>query len=791
MSEGISTAAVIGSGVMGSAIAALFAGAGIRTHLLDIVPRDLAAGSEANPRARNRVADEALARTLKSKPAAFYVPDMARLITTGNLEDHLSRLESCDLVIEAIVENLDIKKQLFQKIAPHLAEHAIIASNTSGLSIAAMSQTLPEPARRRFVVMHFFNPVRYMHLLEIAAGPNTDPRVLERAARFGELLGKGIVYAKDTTNFIANRIGVYGMMSTVHSMLDAGLGIDAVDTITGKPMARSAGATFKTGDLVGLDTLVHVATNCYDSLPNDPARDIFRIPEFVTRLVKEGRLGRKSGAGFYKKVGEDILVLDYKSGEYRPAEKVRFASIGAVRNIEDPRARLAQLVKGTDEAAAFAWKLLAGTLAYGAALVGEIADDLVSIDRAMRWGFNWELGPFEAWDAIGVAASVERMQGEGVAVPDWVSSGVVRGKGSFYAGIASERSYFELGQRQYRPVSQDPKHLELEALKSQPSRVVKKNLGASLVDLGDGVLCVEVHTKMNTIDGDVIAMLTLGVEEAEKNFEALVIGNDGQHFGAGANLFMIFAAAQQKQWDQIGTVIRGLQGALQGLRYAKVPVVAAPFQYTLGGGAELAMAADQCQAHAETYMGLVELGVGLIPAGGGCLRMVERHTAHVQGVEGADLLPLIGQASMTIAMAKVSTSAHEAKVLRLLQPEDGVSLNRSHQLYHAKQRALGLARAGYRPPLPRLLSAAGHDAAGTIGARIWGMVEGKWASPHDALLANKVAHVLCGGNVAAGTPRTEQDYLDLEFEAFLSLCGEEKSLARIEYMLKNNKPLRN
>jgi 3-hydroxyacyl-CoA dehydrogenase len=789
MSEGIRTAAVIGSGVMGSAIAAQLAGAGVRTHLLDVLPKDLPAGKQADPRARNRIAEEAVAKALKTKPAPFYVPDHARLVTTGNLDDHLDRLREADVVIEAIVENLDIKKQLFQKIAPFLAERAILASNTSGLSIASMSAVLPPELQSRFVVMHFFNPVRYMHLLEISPGPKAKPDVVERAARFGEFLGKGIVYTKDTTNFVANRIGVYGMQLTMHSMLDSKLGIDTVDMITGKPMAHSSGATFKTGDLVGLDTLVHVATNCYDTLKNDPQREIFRIPDFVTRLVKEGRLGRKTGAGFYKKVGDDILVLDYDKLEYRPAEKVRFDSIGAVRNIEDPKERIAKLLTFDDAAARFAWTLTAKTLAYSASLVGEIADDIVSIDRAMRWGFNWELGPFETWDAIGVAPTLERMKKEGIAVPDWVSRAAA--SGGFYAGSPAARTFFDVASKAPKPISTDRRQLAFEVLKSDPSKVVKKNLGASLVDLGDGVLAVEVHTKMNTIDGDVIAMLTEGVKEAEKNYEALVISNDGQHFGAGANLFMIYAAAQQKAFDQIGQVIRGLQNSLQGLRYAKVPVVAAPFQYTLGGGAELAMAADQIQAHAETYMGLVELGVGLIPAGGGCLRMVERHTLPVQGVENADLLPLIGQASMTIATAKVSTSAHEAKQLRFLQPEDGISLNRSHQLYHAKQRALGLARAGYRPPMPRLIAAAGYDAAATIGARIWGMVEGKWATEHDALLAKKVAHILCGGNVAAGTLLTEQAYLDLEFEAFLSLCGEEKSLARIEHMLKNNKPLRN
>ena len=791
MSEGIKSAAVIGSGVMGSAIAAQFAGAGIRTQLLDVVPRELPPGSGTDATARNRLAKEAVAKALQTKPAPFYLPEQAQLVSIGNLEDHVGRLASCDLVIEAIVENLEIKQQLFRKIAPHLNEHALLASNTSGLSIARMSESLPPELAKRFVVMHFFNPVRYMHLLEVSGGPNTDPAVLERAARFGEFLGKGIVRTKDTTNFVANRIGVYSMMQVLHAVLESGIGIEAADMISGKPMAGSSGATFKTADLVGLDTLVHVAKNCYDTLTRDPEREVFRIPPLITELVKQGRLGRKSGAGFYKKVGDDILVLDTQSLEYKPPQKPRFDSIGAVRNIEDPRQRVAKLVAADDPAARFAWRVLSRTLAYSAALVGEITDDLVSIDRAMRWGFNWELGPFETWDALGVAAAAERMQRDGVNVPAWVREGVIAGPGRFYAGTVAAPTFFDVPTRKPKPIARDPRELKLDALSSDPKRVVKKNLGASLIDLGDGALCVEVHTKMNTLDGDVIEMLVAGVNEAERNFEALVIGNDGLHFGAGANLFMIFAAAQQKKWDQIGGVIRGLQSSLQGLRYARVPVVAAPFQFTLGGGAELAMAADLCQAHAETYMGLVEPGVGLIPAGGGCLRMVERHTTHIQGVELADPLPLIAQASMTVAMAKVSTSAEEAKQLRLLQPQDGISLNRSHQLYHAKQRALGLARAGYRPPRPRVLYAAGRDAAATIGARVWALVEGGRASAYDGLLANTLAQVLCGGQVAAGTPRSEQDYLDLEYEAFMSLCGQEKTLARIQHMLEKNKPLRN
>jgi 3-hydroxyacyl-CoA dehydrogenase len=776
---------------MGAAIAAHFAGAGIRTHLLDIVPPDLKPEEQSKPKARNRFADSGLEKALKAKPAAFFTPDAARLVTTGNLEDHLERLRECDLIVEAVVENLEIKRRLFEKIAAFVRPSAILASNTSGLSIASMSEVLPKELKSRFLVLHFFNPVRYMRLLELAKAPETDPTVMQRMAEFGEFLGKGVVDAKDTPNFVANRIGVYAMMLTMHQMLESGLSIEVVDKITGKPMGRPSSAAFGTGDLVGIDTLVHVAKNCLDSLPKDEARSTFEVPEFVRDLVAQGRLGRKSSAGFYKKTPTELLVYDVKTKDYRSQEKVRFDSLGAIKNEEDPKKRLKKLVFSEDVAGKFAWTLLAKTLIYSARRLGEIADDIVSIDQAMRWGFNWDLGPFEAWDAIGVPESVQRMKQDGLAVPEWVESMLASGRASFYAGGPAAPSYFDTASRAAKPVPADPKQIRLDQLKSEPTRVVKKNHGASLVDLGDGVLCVEFHTKLNTLDNDVIAMLGEAAEVAEQGFQAVVIGNNGEHFCAGANLMLIAMAAQQKAWDQIEQVVTSLQKAMQRLRYAKVPVVAAPFQYTLGGGCEVAMAADACQAHAETYMGLVEVGVGLTPAGGGCLRMVERYTTELNGVSGVDLLPFIGQASLNIAMAKVATSAEEAKSLKYLRHTDGISLNSSRQLFEAKQRALGLAGAGYRPPLPPLLPAAGYDAEKTIGARIWGMVEGGFASVHDALIANKVAHILCGGPVAAGTLLPEQHFLDLEREAFLSLCGEQKSQERVQFMLMNNKPLRN
>ncbi len=784
MADTVRTAGVIGAGVMGSAIAAHLAGAGIKVHLLDIVPK--ADGKQLD---RNALATAGLANALKAKPAAFFDPDAARQVVVGNLEDHADRLAECDLVIEAIIENLAIKNKLFASIAPKLRADCVLASNTSGLSIAEMSAGLPEQLRSRFLVMHFFNPVRYMRLLEIVPGPNTDAAVVERMTQFGEWLGKGVVYGKDTTNFIANRIGVYAVMLTMQEMQAQGLGIDAVDAIAGKPMGRPKSAVFQTGDIVGIDTLMHVAQNCYDSLPDDPERDVFQMPEFVVAMVEAGRLGRKSGEGFYKKAGKDILVLDWQSGEYRERNKPEYESVARAKG--SPAARMKKLVSADDAGSKFAWSTLSKTLLYAARLVGEIADDIVNIDRAMRWGFNWDLGPFEAWDALGVAETVERMKSDGLQVPQWVDAMLESGRESFYTGGVRDAHYFDTASRTEKLVPVHPKHLRVAAYKEDRANIVAKNSSASLVDIGDGVLCVELHTKLNTLDGDAIAMIDEAVEHAERSFQAIVVGNDSEHFSAGANLMMIVGAAMQKKWDDIDGIIGKLQQSLQRLRYCRVPVVTTPCQFTLGGGAELAMASDASQAFAESYMGLVEVGVGLIPAGCGCLRLVERFTAEASTVEGVDLLPYVGEASLNIAMAKVSTSADEARRLRYLRPSDGISLNRDFLLHEAKARALGLAGAGYRPPRPLRLKAAGLDAANTIGVKIWGMVEGGWASEHDALIANKVAHILCGGAVAAGTELNEQHYLDLEREAFLQLCGEPKTHERIRHMLETSKPLRN
>jgi 3-hydroxyacyl-CoA dehydrogenase len=791
MAERIETAAVLGAGLMGAQIAAHLAGAGIRTHLLDIVPPDLGSKDPYDKKARNKFADTGLQNALKAKPAAFFDPDAARLITTGNFEDHLERIRGCDFVIEAVLERMDVKKALFAKVAKVIGPNALLASNTSGLSIAEMAKDMPADLQKRFVIMHFFNPVRYMRLLEIVPSPATDKSTVDRAVAIGEMLGKGIVYGKDTPNFIANRIGMYGLMTVVKTMEEDGYTIEEVDKIVGEPMARPKSAAFNTADFVGIDTLVHVARNCYESLTQDEEREVFKVPAWIENLVKSGRSGRKSGAGFYKKVGDEILVLDPKTLEYRPQNKVRYDSLGVAKNTEDPKKRLRDLVNADDRAGKFAWKVLSRSLAYTARHLQEITDDVVNVDRGMRWGYSWDLGPFEAWDAIGVEDSVARMKKDGVQVPAWIDEMLKSGKKSFYSGNDAEKKFYAVKEKKERPVPFDRAHVRLSALKDDKKNIVKDNFGATLIDLQDGVLGLEVHTKMNTIDADVIQMLRDGVAEAEKNFSALVIGNDGEHFGAGANLLLIFMGAQQKEWGQLDQSIKAFQDAVQGLRYARVPVVSAPFGYTFGGAAEVAMASAACQASAETYMGLVEVGAGLVPGGGGCLRMVERWTEDVQNVEGADLLPFIGQASLNIALAKVSTGAEEARRLRYLKASDGISLNRERLLHHAKARALGLAGSGYVPPRPRIIKAAGLDAAETIGIRIWGMVESGFASAHDALIAKKVAYIVCGGDVAQGAERTEQDYLDLEREAFLSLAGEEKSQARMQSLLMSNKPLRN
>ncbi len=797
---------VLGSGVMGSAIAAHLANAGIPSLLLDIVPRALSPDEEkrgltlTSPPVRNRLARAALDAALKAKPAPFFHSRLQNLIEIGNFEDDLARVAECDWIIEVVVENMAIKKKLLAQVAEHRKPGAIVTTNTSGLSVAGMSADCPKEFRQHFLGTHFFNPVRYMKLLEIIPGPETLPEVVAFMAEFGErVLGKGIVYCKDTPNFIGNRIGVYGMMRTMHLMLEQGYSIDEVDAITGPPLGHPRSASFRTGDLAGLDTLVHVCENVYESVPGDESRDVFRVPQFVKDLVAQGRLGNKTGGGFYKEAkdaqGQRVfLVRDPKTGQDRPSEKVKIPSLDAAKNLDDPADRIRKTVYAEDRAGELAWPLTRDTLAYSARRIGEITDSLVEIDRAMRWGYNWELGPFETWDALDVAKSVKRMKAEGTAVPRWVDEMLAAGKTSFYVEREGARLAYSPATKDYAPVSVHPRIILLPALKER-SKLVKSTTSASLVDIGDGVLCLEFHAKLNAVDADIIAMLSAAVDEVSANHVGLVIANhDPQAFSAGANLMLVYMAAQSQQWAEIEKLVNDFQQANLKLKTSPRPVVVAPAGLALGGGAEMVLHGTSVRAHCELYCGLVEVGVGLIPGAGGVKELAVRATDGLP--EGAqvpvDLTPFIFKAFENIAMARVSMSAEEARENGFLKPSDGVTLNRDHLIQDAKDEVLHQARMGFKRAFPRTDVRVGGDAtAAVLVAGVQGLVRSGYASEYDLKIATKLAHVITGGQVATGTRVSEQYLLDLEREAFVSLVAEPKTQERIQHMLMKNKPLRN
>lgn len=771
--------AVLGAGVMGSGIAAHLAGAGVDVVLLDIVPPDGKGG-------RNAFAAGGKEKALKAKPAAFFTARDADRITVGNLEDDLAAAAKADLVIEVVKEDLKVKRDLFAKLEPLLGPSTIVASNTSGLPIAQMVEGRGEGFRKRFLVMHFFNPVRYMKLLEIISGKDTDPAITERVARFGaEIVGKGIVYGKDTPNFVANRIGTFGMMRLIQLALDGGYTVEEIDAIFGAPMGRPKSAVFRTADIVGLDTVVHVANNCYSSLTKDEQRDTFKVPAIINQMVERGMLGDKTGGGFSKKTKDGILTLDLKTLEYRPQQKAKFPSVGATKGVADPRERTKLILAGSDRASEIARKVTWATLAYSSHRLGEIADDLVNIDRGMRWGFAWEHGPFETWDALGVADTVAQMEAAGTPPAQWVKDMLSTGRKSFYEGD----TYWDLASKSAKKVPTSPRELSLKTIKAG-KKLVFENDGASLWDLGDRVACLEFHTKMNAIDADIISMMHRSVDEAEKRFDGLVVANeDGQAYSAGANIFLVVMAAQQGNFKAIEEMGKSLQDGVMRLRYAGVPVVTAPFGLTLGGGAEVAMHGVATRAHAELYMGLVEAGVGLIPAGGGCKELLARKLGDLP--DDADPFMFVKHIFMQIAMGKVSMSAEEARQMGMLAPSDQVTLNRDYLIEDAKQTALGLARAGYTPPRRRTFRLPGESGYATLRSSLQMMKEAHQISEHDVKVGSKLAWVLCGGRTVPTVRVTEQHVLDLEREAFLSLCGEPKTQERMQYMLMNNKPLRN
>ncbi|MGO9710814.1 MAG: 3-hydroxyacyl-CoA dehydrogenase/enoyl-CoA hydratase family protein, partial [Polyangiaceae bacterium] len=636
------------------------------------------------------------------------------------------------------------------------------------------------------------NPVRYMKLLELVAGPKTDPAVFERVRRFGvDALGKGIVVGKDTPNFVGNRIGAHAMMTTIHLMLEDGLAPEDIDAITGAPMAHPKSASFRTADVVGLDTFVHVAENCFASLVNDEDRKYFEVPPYIKAMVEKKLLGDKTKGGFYRrdKASGEIATLDPKTLEYRAkgGDAEIKATTKTIGKIEDPKERLRKLVADPGKAGKFAWKVLSRSLAYSARRIPEIVDDVVAVDDAMKWGYGWELGPFETWDALGFAETTERMVKDGVPLPASILKMKEAGAKGFYRGDAE---VWDLTKNAYVPRKIDPRNATLPQLR-KGSAPVLKNDGAEAWDLGDGVLGLTFKTKANSIDPDVISMLTQAAERAEKDFRALVIANDGEHFCVGANLFLVVMAAGQKAWDQIRQMVRGYQNATQRLKYATVPVVAAPYGMTLGGGLELCFACDEVQAAAETYSGLVEVGVGLLPGGAGNMNMLWRALDAIPEGANVNTYEYVTQVFKNIAMAKVATSAEEGRALGYFRNTDGVSFDRARQLTEAKKRAIGLAEAGYHPPVPRAFTLPGENGIATLSMMVDTLVAGGFASEHDALIARKVATVLCGGAGGAAREVTEDEMLELEADAFVSLCGEPKSQERMQYMLMNNKPLRN
>ncbi|HJV65407.1 MAG TPA: 3-hydroxyacyl-CoA dehydrogenase/enoyl-CoA hydratase family protein [Geomonas sp.] len=792
----INKVAVLGSGVMGAAIAAHLANAGIEVLLLDMVPpgpeeTEKTGGVDpSSPVFRNRVATHALDALAKSKPAALYLPSYRDFIETGNFEDHISRLKECDWVIEVIVENMEVKKRfLGEKVVPNLREDAILSTNTSGLSVNEMAQVLPEAVKKNFLVTHFFNPPRYMRLMEIVGCDEADQEVVSFMADFlATRLGKGIVYAKDTPNFIANRIGAYAGAVTYRHMVEMGLTVEDADALTGPAMARPKTATFALWDLVGIDTVSRVMENSFNLLKDDEERGLFQVPDTMKQMVASGLTGKKAGKGFYKRetvAGASVkFFYDYRSGEYRQTTSPKFASVLATKMIDDPASRVRTLVGGTDTGAVFAWKTLRDTLIYAARRIPEIADDVVNVDNAMKWGYNWELGPFEILDALGVAEFVKRSDQDGVAVPE-----LLREVESFYNVEDGKRYYYSVSGRRYLQVPRPATAVSLTLLKSAGA-VVDRNSAASVVDLGDGVFCLEFHSKMNTIGGDTLAMVHKAIRRAEQDGIGLIIGNEGSNFSVGANLMLIAMAQAEGAYDEIEVMVRAFQRAMMAIKYSKIPVVAAPHQLVMGGGCETCLHADAINAHAETYMGLVEIGVGLLPAGGGTKEMAIRAIRLAEEYD-CEVMPFLVKNYRNIAMAKVSSSGDELFGMGLMRRGDTISMDIDRRLHDAKAKVIALA-ANYRPGRPETgLRAPGRSIAAAIKAQLWNLEQGEFISGYDRQLASGIADVITGGDVPAGTLISEQYLLDLEREMFLKFCGQKKTAERIQHMLKKGKPLRN
>jgi 3-hydroxyacyl-CoA dehydrogenase len=801
MPKKIRSAAVIGSGIMGGGIAALLAGAGIKTLLLDIVPPDLKKEQRSDLLARNRIVKAGLDAALRIQPPLFMSAKDAERITIGNLEDDFEKLANCDWIVEVVVENLKIKQDLLKRIEPVRNKSAIVSTNTSGIPLKAMSKGLSKEFRQHFLGTHFFNPVRYMKLLEIIAGEETLPEILEFMADFGErILGKGIVWAKDTPNFVGNRIGVQGMVKAMQLMLEEGVSIPEVDALFGPAMGRPRTGMFKTADIVGLDTLAHVAKNTYEMIEQDEDRESFVLPEFVSTMIQKNWLGKKSQSGFYKtELTPDWQkirkVIDPATLEYAEAKTPELPCLAAAQKAKTLPEKMQAVVYGKDRGANFAWKAVANNLIYAARRIPEISDTIVDIDNAMRWGFNLEMGPFETWDAIGLQTSVARMEKEGFQVPAKVKKMLKAGHTSFYKLENGTVFYYDFESESYKQRVVSENIISLAAVKAR-GKVVKTTQSASLIDLDDGVFCLEFHTKMNALNQQIVEAIHETREFVETEGIGLVVGNQAGGmpgaFSAGANLADLSVAAKEKRFDDIEWLVKNLQYGLHGLRYASFPVVAAPYGLTLGGGCEVCLAADKIVAHAELYMGQVEIGVGLVPAGGACLNLWKKFLSAVpEVVTDFDLAKFFLPVFMAVAMAKVSASAADARTNGFLGPRDRIVFNRDHLIGEAKKDVLKMVDEGYAPPPKRKIKVLGQAAQGMVNAEVSNMLSGKFISEYDAFLAKKIAFIISGGDVRDNAEVEEDVILTLEREAFCELLKEEKTMARIQHMLATGKPLRN
>jgi len=792
----IKKVAVIGSGIMGSGIACHFANIGAEVLLLDILPKEpneteqkkgLTLDSKV---VRNRIATDNLALALKSSPSPIYHQKFAQRITTGNTTDDLEKIKDVDWIIEVVVERLDIKKSVYEQIEKYRKPGTLITSNTSGIPIHFMSEGRSEDFQKHFCGTHFFNPVRYLKLFEIIPGPQTTPEVLEFLNDYGtRFLGKTSVVAKDTPAFIGNRIGIFGIMSLFHLVKEMNLTIEEVDKLTGPVIGRPKSATFRTVDVVGLDTLVHVANGLYENCPEDEAHDLFKLPDFINTMMTNNWLGSKTKQGFYKKVDKDILALDLDTLEYRAQKKASFATLELTKTIEKPIDRFKVLIKGKDKAGEFYRKSFADLFAYVSNRIPEITDDLYKIDDAMKAGFGWENGPFEIWDAIGIEQTLDLLKEVGKTPATWVNEMLAAGNKTFYKVIEGATYYYDIPSKTYKKKPGQDAFIILNNIRE--NKKVWGNADATLIDLGDGIVNLEFHSKMNTIGGGVLQGINKGIEIAEKEFQGLVIGNQGANFSVGANLAMIFMMAVEQEYDELNFAIKQFQDTMMRVRYSGIPVVVAPHGMSLGGGCEMSMHADKVVAAAETYIGLVEFGVGVIPGGGGSKEMALRasDTFRKNDVE----LNVLQEYFLTVGTAKVSTSAYEAFDLGILQHgKDIVVVNQDLQLAEAKKQALLLAEAGYTQPVKRKdVKVLGKQALGMFLVGTDSMQAGKYISEHDRKIANKLAYVMAGGDLSEPTLVTEQYLFHIQREAFLSLCAERKTLERIQFMLTKGKPLRN